>query len=92
MYTPHVYLTWGGQSGTTDETWSCGIRLACPQFSDNASLMLARATDAMDDFRDAIAAWHTQALILATGHYVDWIKAQPIASDGKYFPGQYTNE
>ena len=89
-YRPHILLSWGGQMGVSQETWSNSLRLVGN--SDDPASLQGNAVDQIDDY-----VGHLRTLFSNAGTpygaiaWVDWVKANAIDSNGRYYDQGETN-
>lgn len=88
---PHIHLTWGGTLYGL-ETWSNGLRISNPDYG-NPDLLLGWAQNYLDEAVAAISKWWNAPTLWANNKaFLTWVKMQPVDTNGRYFPGQDTNE
>lgn len=91
MTTPiHAYLSWGGPY-TNDEEWTTGIRMV-PSVGLSPAELLEACQEGIVDASGIAVGIHSNSQSLIPGPaQIQWVKFQPINTDGKYFPDHPTN-
>jgi hypothetical protein len=90
MYpTLSYHLTWGGSSGSGEESWTCGLRLWNIGLTLNDSDQTwaahgANCLAAIASVKTILQAFHTDGLMhLNPGMNINWVKLNPVGADGK---------